>query len=174
MPIKLKCPQCGKSISAPSKYAGRYGRCPGCNSRILIGDEKLSGVEFSEYLIDEIDEPQKTQTIECPYCSEEIKATAKKCKHCGDFLGTEFSSSRSADHPSVQTVEATGKKWKLIQLLGGCGIVVGILIIGVVFSDSDVDLMNYPLASLKVAIVILCVSTAVYTVGRVGAWWYHG
>jgi hypothetical protein len=24
--------------------------------------------------------------IECPYCSELIKATAKKCKHCGEFL----------------------------------------------------------------------------------------
>ena len=22
----------------------------------------------------------------CPYCSEEVQATAKKCKHCGEFL----------------------------------------------------------------------------------------
>lgn len=23
---------------------------------------------------------------ECPFCSEEIKSTAKKCKHCGEIL----------------------------------------------------------------------------------------
>lgn len=27
-------------------------------------------------------------TIKCPYCSEEILADAKKCKHCGEFLDT--------------------------------------------------------------------------------------
>lgn len=26
-------------------------------------------------------------TIECPYCSEPIKATAQKCRHCGEFIG---------------------------------------------------------------------------------------
>lgn len=25
-------------------------------------------------------------TIDCPYCSEPIKADAKKCKHCGEWL----------------------------------------------------------------------------------------
>ncbi len=29
-------------------------------------------------------DPQETKT--CPYCSETIIATAKKCKHCGEFL----------------------------------------------------------------------------------------
>lgn len=24
--------------------------------------------------------------ISCPYCSEEISASAKKCKHCGEFI----------------------------------------------------------------------------------------
>ncbi len=29
---------------------------------------------------------EKKPTIECPYCWEEILATAKKCKHCWEFL----------------------------------------------------------------------------------------
>lgn len=28
-------------------------------------------------------------SIQCPYCSEQILATAKKCKHCGEFLNKE-------------------------------------------------------------------------------------
>jgi hypothetical protein len=27
-----------------------------------------------------------SQTRRCPYCSEEILSTAKKCKHCGEYL----------------------------------------------------------------------------------------
>ena len=26
------------------------------------------------------------QKRKCPYCGEEIMATAKKCKHCGEWL----------------------------------------------------------------------------------------
>jgi Flp pilus assembly protein TadB len=28
----------------------------------------------------------KEGIMECPYCSEEIKESAKKCKHCGEWL----------------------------------------------------------------------------------------
>jgi hypothetical protein len=30
---------------------------------------------------------ETTDTKECPFCSEPIRATAKKCVHCGEFLG---------------------------------------------------------------------------------------
>ena len=29
---------------------------------------------------------EENETKQCPYCSEEILATAKKCKHCGEWL----------------------------------------------------------------------------------------
>lgn len=34
--IKIKCPQCEKEIRAPTKMAGRTGKCPGCGNKITI------------------------------------------------------------------------------------------------------------------------------------------
>lgn len=30
--------------------------------------------------------PGETATIECPFCAKDVKATAKKCRHCGETL----------------------------------------------------------------------------------------
>lgn len=42
----------------------------------------------------------ETATKTCPFCSEEIKATAVKCKHCGEFLG-ERPVSHSVSRPAA-------------------------------------------------------------------------
>ena len=34
-------------------------------------------------------------TKQCPYCSEEILTTAKKCKHCGEYIDGELRKSRA-------------------------------------------------------------------------------
>ena len=36
MPLKIRCPQCQKSLTVPDQLAGRIGKCPGCNGRITI------------------------------------------------------------------------------------------------------------------------------------------
>jgi hypothetical protein len=43
----------------------------------------------------------ETATKICPFCSEEIKASAVKCKHCGEFL-----SERPAHHSASRTATA--------------------------------------------------------------------
>ena len=41
----------------------------------------------------------------CPYCSEQILSTAKKCKHCGEFMvkeeGQRYLKDSSPTHPKT-------------------------------------------------------------------------
>ena len=78
----------------------------------------------------------------CPYCSEEILLTAKKCKHCGEWLevsdqrkGTDWNEKGSADARSV----AKGIKQKeQDDFNSGCLGVIGLIIsiaIGVFISS---------------------------------------
>ncbi|NOZ40816.1 MAG: PH domain-containing protein [Planctomycetes bacterium] len=36
MPIRVKCPSCGRGIKAPSKYAGKIAKCPGCGNKLQV------------------------------------------------------------------------------------------------------------------------------------------
>jgi hypothetical protein len=50
------------------------------------------------------------QVIKCPYCSEEILASAKKCKHCGEWLDRTdqqqlaIAASQASSAPAVGTL----------------------------------------------------------------------
>ena len=67
------------------------------------------------------------ETKKCPYCGEEIMATAKKCKHCGEWLEqtqstTEESSVSEAvnevcEQPDEEAVEISIRE-KICRYLG--------------------------------------------------------
>ena len=67
----------------------------------------------------------------------------------------------------VQTVEQTCKSWKLIQLIGGFGVVLFTLLWWNAAAQGSLNSLEW----FKV-LVIGC--GVFYLYGRIGAWWYHG
>lgn len=72
----------------------------------------------------------------------------------------------SRETVAVQTIEQTGKRWKLHQALGGGAIFAGILLTWLT------DDKGFVLDALIVTLLLGGVYA--YVVGRVGAWWYNG
>lgn len=70
-------------------------------------------------------QPATTGTIHCPFCGEDIKPTARKCKHCGEWLdkisereGTGYIERGSAD---ARAVTRGLKEKEYHDTLLGCG-----------------------------------------------------
>lgn len=67
----------------------------------------------------------------------------------------------------VQTVEATGKLWKLYMLIGGT---LGVVGTGIMFGGAYAD----STALVVIALPLMLFGFVFYLAGRMGAWWYHG
>lgn len=63
--------------------------------------------------------------INCPYCSEQILASAKKCKHCGEFIDKDARTEDVADGV-VNTLGSIF--WKIIKII----IWINVIIFGVI------------------------------------------
>ena len=74
----IQC-ECGKAIS------DRAERCPGC------GKKRGAAPPYPDR--------RQHSTARCPYCHEEIRPAAKKCKHCGEWLTPEMREPRPPSPP---------------------------------------------------------------------------
>jgi len=74
----------------------------------------------------------------------------------------------TSDHtPAPTTIEATGKRWKLLQLVG-----VVLLVISVPTCVAGANADSDP--AIGVGMVLGMAGFALYVLGRTGAWWFHG
>jgi hypothetical protein len=115
-----------------------------------------------------------TGTKQCPFCAEDIRVAAKKCKHCGEMLEP---FAKPPPLPVVPSPSAPAKPpqigvaWKAIQALGVFGVIVAAVAFFLSFYPDKVTFAKdwkYPGAwGIMVAL-------AVWGMGRAGAWWFHG
>jgi len=97
--------------------------------------------------------------IACPECQREISEKAAACPHCGSpTQSTPIKVETAAG--AVVTTQATGRSWKIIQLIGALLITAGVV------SCSAGDPGS--------AASLLMLGFVVFIAGRIGAWWKHG
>ena len=66
--IAFDCPRCRHGLTRADAEAGAKVVCPSCNHHLIV---------------------PPLARMPCPFCSEPILTSAKKCKHCGEFLSEE-------------------------------------------------------------------------------------
>jgi hypothetical protein len=63
MAIKFHCSNCGKKIEAPDSAGGKWGKCPGCHTKLYVPlPQTDDGLKLSP--VDETDEQRQRQLLQ--------------------------------------------------------------------------------------------------------------
>lgn len=83
--IHFFCKNCGGQLKANADAVGKRCACPRCRSSMTVPNT-TAATSFEDQKGDDL--------TPCPYCSEKIQRSARKCKHCGEILDRELRESR--------------------------------------------------------------------------------
>ena len=104
--------------------------------------------------------------IKCPECGTEVSSSAETCPKCAYPIAG--GGSTQAHAGKVQTVEQTGKKYKLQQLLSVLVIIVGVIMV-IAATSGDKPGGDAGLGGLAILVGIIW-----YIITRFTTWWHHG
>ena len=101
---------------------------------------------------------------ECPYCSEKILSTAKKCRYCGEWLTDDVSSRKGSQSKEKGSADARAVKKGIKEKEGdditlGCsGIIILVIAIAI---GSFVNRMTSGDAGFIVGIIVFVVGAII-------------
>ena len=147
MSISTECPECGKRLKAPDSAAGRKAKCPQCGAAVPIPepvydaeevfDAEIAGDEETVYESEDEDGYRLGQVPArppvpasdrraCPMCGEMIKASAVKCRYCGEVFDESLKGSTGGGYADTETLRKFRRE---MHGLGGFWIFLGCLVL---------------------------------------------
>jgi len=110
--FKFNCPHCEQPLEAPEDMLGQTIECPSCNGSLELPKpdpqpEPDPPVELRTPVESPPPPLPQKQTKDCPFCGEEILVSARKCKHCGEFLDGSHPQAPDRNRKSSDDPEAT-------------------------------------------------------------------
>jgi hypothetical protein len=114
----------------------------------------------------------------CPECKRDVSSLAETCIHCGYPLAGQMrlapaGNSASGQPAIVQTVELTGKKYKLYKVIAGLLIVMGIasLLLSYWIAGHGSNVPMKPIEYLGVGLAVIGTGWMIAVEGQI--WWHH-
>ncbi len=184
MPIKMNCPSCGKTLTAPDTAAGKKAKCPACAAMMTVPTgvfdaeeigpgspepapsppefnimDDIQGTAPSQSPADPAISGQEPARRPCPMCGEQIIAAAAKCRFCGAVFDPRLRGASSMQRgQSYQGFAITSMVLGILGLVTCyCGPVFGIpaIIFAVVASNGMKKSKNFEGKGMGTAGLIL-------------------
>jgi len=189
MAIVFSCGSCGKKLTAKDEHAGKRAKCSACGGVTRIPSQPTREADDSppvpspkpavdpRGLPDPTPPPLPSATKPCPYCAEDIKVEAKKCRHCGEILDPVLRAAQEAGRLATQRIEHRASpfpslpprkaRWKLGCIGWIVIIVVVLLAIGELSQLKPIDVIEFLVgAAFAVLIVYTYFFPAILASGR--------